>query len=76
MSKKKLICVLGGVVILIITFFVELSFGEDETSVSMSNIEALAQQEVDILKLCPAAGGHCMISITMDVYGISIEKVK
>ncbi len=73
MSKKKLICVLGGVVILIMTAFVELSLGEDETSVSMSNVEALAQQEVDIFKLCPAAGGHCMLSVEQNILGISID---
>lgn len=58
---------------LIMMAFFELSFEEEETSIAMNNIEALAQQEIDILKLCPAAGGHCMISITMDVYGLSIE---
>ena len=39
----------------------------------MSNVEALAQQEVDIFKLCPAAGGHCMVSVELDVMGISID---
>ncbi len=70
MSKKKLISILAVVVILVIMAFVELSFVEEETFVFVNNIEALADPEVDIFKLCPEAGGHCCVSINLDVYGI------
>ena len=54
--------------------FVDLSFAGEDSTVVMYNIDALAEQEVDILKLCPAAGGHCMVSIEQNVLGISIDR--
>lgn len=49
------------------------TFDNANTCVNVDNIEALAENEVNIFELCKKAGGHCMVSITMDVYGISIE---
>lgn len=74
MNKKKLIGGMGIAIMLVIMIFVDLSFSKEDSTVVMNNIEALAGQEIDIVKLCPAAGGHCMVNIEWNVLGISIDR--
>lgn len=73
MNKKKLkYIIVGGFLILISTLF-DLSFSKKDIPIFRENIEAMAENELNVLDLCKKSGGHCMVSITMDVYGISIE---